>query len=715
MAIEVGDAIFKFLGDTTNMDAAFNSVGPKAQASFTGFNEVLDKQQAEWDGLTPKVTNFGGEVEKAGKLSAHSMREAKGEIGLIGEQFGIHLPRHVRTFVAEMPGVGEAMSAAFSATAVLFLIEALVHGTEKLSNWIGETLIFTEAMKESNKVIEQENKIFESLSKQYETAKTKLEELKGVTKDQEKAQIDLTKATLAQAEAQFTQLKASIASKTLWDKTKEGASDLANILIQRLIPSYDFQTKAEMELQAVKEKGLFVDTARIKAAKALAEENAVQAEEKRQRNIKTELAETESFKKIALASATTEADKYQITQFYENRKLELIRSLGLKEKEQVIALAAEIEAQQIEHAQKIQDTWVKMLLIVKQNQVQVLDTVSQVGIQSAVAFSPMQQAFMKGIDAAHAFGVTLRTDLVDDLERAKKAKLDFLGAGIIDPIALKQFDKNIADMQSRLDNFGKKIQDLSAKNQTTWKGLVTDLHTSADAVGSLGKMGEQTFNQLSKSMEGAIASMILASGSFGKEMEQATAQALASLASQAIVKALFYTAEGFAMLAGFMPGQASQYFQAAALMGGVGVAAGLAGHAMAGASSGGSGGGNPAQQTFGGSNTGGGVRGSVNISGVQKFADGGLVSGPTLAMVGEEQGKREAVLPLDHPDAMAKIGEAIAAAGGGGTQHHTHVNINGMISPDNLHKVIEQINHRVNRGQSRLLASDSLRVTKRSA
>jgi hypothetical protein len=60
-----------------------------------------------------------------------STREAKGEIGLLGEAFGIHLPRHVRTFIAELPGVGKALSAAFAVTAVGFIIEGLSQAASK--------------------------------------------------------------------------------------------------------------------------------------------------------------------------------------------------------------------------------------------------------------------------------------------------------------------------------------------------------------------------------------------------------------------------------------------------------------------------------------------------------------------------------------------------------------------------------------------------------
>src|ERR1700758_5328869 len=140
MAIDIGDAVLTFLGDTTQLDAALNRVGAEVPAK-------LAPAEAALGGLGAGARQFGEELDATGENAEFSREtiknamgkgmsataEAKGEATLLGEAFGIHLPRHVRTFIAELPGVGTALSAAFSATAVLFLIEALVQGTEKLS------------------------------------------------------------------------------------------------------------------------------------------------------------------------------------------------------------------------------------------------------------------------------------------------------------------------------------------------------------------------------------------------------------------------------------------------------------------------------------------------------------------------------------------------------------------------------------------------------
>jgi len=45
---------------------------------------------------------------------------------------------------------------------------------------------------------------------------------------------------------------------------------------------------------------------------------------------------------------------------------------------------------------------------------------------------------------------------------------------------------------------------------------------------------------------------------------------------------------------------------------------------------------------------------------------------------------------------------------------HIHVAVKGLISPDNMNKVIKKINHMVQNRQTTLNASNSLRVTRRS-
>jgi hypothetical protein len=112
------------------------------------------------------------------------------------------------------------------------------------------------------------------------------------------------------------------------------------------------------------------------------------------------------------------------------------------------------------------------------------------------------------------------------------------------------------------------------------------------------------------------------------------------------------------------------------------------------------------------SNTGSQAGTTTRPVGVQGFAAGALISAPTLAWVGEEH-KREAILPLDDERAMTDIGEAVGKHGGSGGMHvHFHGPVIGASDVANLTKTISK---HVASGKATLTASNSLRLTKRSA
>lgn len=107
----------------------------------------------------------------------------------------------------------------------------------------------------------------------------------------------------------------------------------------------------------------------------------------------------------------------------------------------------------------------------------------------------------------------------------------------------------------------------------------------------------------------------------------------------------------------------------------------------------------------------------VTVTNVQHFATGALLSQPVMAVVGDVP---EAIIPSGQNsrilyDLADRIVERMqhSAHGVGDTYNH-YWNIDGVISSDNLNKVVRQISQNVNRGKSRLLSSNSLRITKRS-
>lgn len=80
------------------------------------------------EGSSAAKAGFNGIAEAA----KYSSKEATGSLALLGEELGIKIPRHLRTFITTLPGVGVALSSAFSGIAVLALIELITKAVEKI-------------------------------------------------------------------------------------------------------------------------------------------------------------------------------------------------------------------------------------------------------------------------------------------------------------------------------------------------------------------------------------------------------------------------------------------------------------------------------------------------------------------------------------------------------------------------------------------------------
>jgi hypothetical protein len=232
---------------------------------------------------------------------------------------------------------------------------------------------------------------------------------------------------------------------------------------------------------------------------------------------------------------------------------------------------------------------------------------------------------------------------------------------------------------------------------------------------------EQDIAPFAQDFNSAFIAAASGAESWAKAMEGAAGRAITSLGQYAQIQAIASFAKG---LAEWWNGDAAAHdFAAAAMWEAASLAAGIGGAMMSGGGSGGSGGGGGSYSgtgTLGNVTSGSGAAPGPQTTTTRLFA-GGLVSAPTMAMIGDTAmggDANEAVLPLDHPDSMAKIAGAIAPhlagmMGDGGT--HFHVNVKGMISDDNLGKVMTKISKKVNKGTGSLLSSNTHRVTKRSA
>lgn len=105
---------------------------------------------------------------------SHSSKEATGSLALIGEMIGVTIPRHIRGFITDIPGVGTALNAAFSGVAALALIEVIVKIVEKIQEYKKH---LEEAAKAWEETGEKGEQALRSLDEQLTSLQLKLDEL----------------------------------------------------------------------------------------------------------------------------------------------------------------------------------------------------------------------------------------------------------------------------------------------------------------------------------------------------------------------------------------------------------------------------------------------------------------------------------------------------------------------------------------------------------
>lgn len=103
------------------------------QAKVAAIYAELQLSTAKFKAALGEATN---ETRRFSAETRKSSEEARASIALLGEEIGVRLPRHLRSFVAELPGVGKAMSAAFEAVAVIALIDVVVEAGKKLYEFV---------------------------------------------------------------------------------------------------------------------------------------------------------------------------------------------------------------------------------------------------------------------------------------------------------------------------------------------------------------------------------------------------------------------------------------------------------------------------------------------------------------------------------------------------------------------------------------------------
>src|ERR1039458_8760947 len=93
------------------MPTVIGTLTVNLEANTASFTADLGKAGNSLENLSDKATT-------AGAATDYSMGEARHGVMLLGEEFGIHLPRGLTTFIASLGPVGAAMEIAFPFIAI---------------------------------------------------------------------------------------------------------------------------------------------------------------------------------------------------------------------------------------------------------------------------------------------------------------------------------------------------------------------------------------------------------------------------------------------------------------------------------------------------------------------------------------------------------------------------------------------------------------------
>lgn len=317
--------------------------------------------------------------------------------------------------------------------------------------------------------------------------------------------------------------------------------------------------------------------------------------------------------------------------------------------------------------------------------------------------NPFVKTLLAGKDAASQLGVVLKSDLVRQLNDTVTAYNALEKSGLATDNQLKEIQKTIESMGKAIDQFDHKTPQVNEFFKAFQQG---------------GKQSEAAMWGFADAYGQGMQKVISGEEGLGQAMEAATKAFIGQIGARALVQGMFYLAQGIADTFWNPPRAAADFAASAEFLAIGGAATAAAGAIGGGASSGGVGGSPNAPGQQGIQTTGATSQGTVTTTNVQKFAGGALISQPTLAMVGDSlsgSAAREAVLPLDNPDALRQIAGAIAQHLTGSADPSHTFNVRGHFSQSELKEIAKQISKGVQHGTMLLHSSSTGRTIKRSA
>lgn len=694
--VDAGDAIVSFLADTTQLDAALSGVGARATAGLGPVETAVNNTSESFNQLDnnaedaiKKVEEIPDRVIPPVQKMDFSMREARGSIALLGEEVGVRLPRHLQTFVAGLPGVGAALESAFSAVAFLLLLNIIVEGAKKLSEFTAEMLFSAKAAQENMDSTKNLNAELLKLNEKYEALKKAVDEYG-------KSQVQLTSEALAGAKKSSQELAEQLKSEeeayfklnqaimnngrerltvsNAWDKFRAGQLSVVEA-ITAVTAGETQQTLHGKELAGAQE-GIIKTAAQLKVS---------------QEQVKVSTNDhTEALKK--------QAEEFKRIQEAYDRAMEQLARANEEFQKLSKITQAEVEPAMTAAASKVQILGAALRALGNDTVDLERDT-----IKAQKDMAVLDEAYSKNTITVRQYAL------------AKVAELN-----IIKQLSVARGEDQVA-IDAQIAAYTRLASGLKQTNQF-WDSFTEDFKKKAKDVGSESKDMAKTLSNAVAGMDQAFASAIvgaLTSGaSIGQALEKATKAILQQLATQALAKSMFYLAQGIAATASGDPAAAG-YYAAAGEFAAVAALAGGASVAMGG---GGSGSGGTPGTVSPITSSGGGTSslGGGTTRNIQKFAEGGLITGPTLGILGESMmgsssRPREAVLPLDNDEVMDRVGDALGIQGGNGDFHaHFHKGA-GLISPDTLKKTMKQMSGMVKKRSASLHSTNTFRTQKRSS
>jgi len=684
--IDAGDAVVSFLADTTQLDVAFAKLD-STPARLAGANTAVEQLGEEFAVSARGAVRLGEVTNLAGQQVKASMNEARGELALLGDETGIKMPRHLRSFVAELPGVGEALTAAFSATAVLFLLQILVTATQRFSEFAAGLIYGSQATKEQEESAKELNKVLIPLAEQYiklkkeidAYGKSALQLAQQNEKEAKQSVADLTASLLLQEAAVNKLNNQTVETKSryqllgvAYDQVRSGAMSVTEAFLELSNGTLQ-QTILDKE-QDTGKKNLIATYGKQRVAQEESTVAVHKTGEEAEKVAEKERKLAKEFEKI-IEAVDKATNKYR----------------DFSREEAKLGLPLPGMTDQLAHLYLLQAALKDLGA----------DTTDLVAAQTkaTASMTTVTTAWRNGEITTRQYGLAMVSLLTTE-----KQLDEAMGK---DTAAL---DKQIAAYQ----RLGVAVQ----KDHTFMDAFTKDFKQKAKetekASQDMGKMLGQTVGEMNTAFASAIMGAITSGASIGAALEQATKAILAQLATQALSKSMYYLAEGIAATATGNPAAAGFF----AASGEFAAVAGLSGAAAAVMGGGGSGSGAP--QTMGINTNSGGMTSQVGgpVRNVQKFAEGGLISGPTLAILGEGGAgsvsrPTEVVLPLDNQRVMDKVRDGMGGTGSSDTHIHFHKGA-GLISPDTLGKVVDQISAGVKKRTLTLHSTNSFRIQKRS-